>query len=164
MVQTLWADDLLHEYETGRKAVTSYAKQLDRTDPNNDNFLTLANSMIAGSKETEEWLSTGRDPRTYKGIDKRSIYHKNAWDAMELIPDIRDQLEGDGPPELSLSVDSKEKLSRIFSALSPRERQCYILHNAQRLSMAEIAVELGVSKSAVQIYIKRAKEKVEVRT
>ncbi|MFC3212712.1 sigma factor-like helix-turn-helix DNA-binding protein [Planomicrobium okeanokoites] len=162
-MSTLWADDLKCEYETGRKAVTQYKNNLDRDDPSNENYLTLANSMIAGSKESEEWLMTGRDPRAYKGIDKKSIYHRNSWDAMDLIPDIRDELESDGPPELSLSVDSKEKLSRIFSALSPRERQCYILHNAQRLSMAQIAIELEVSKSTVQMYLKRAKVKVELR-
>lgn len=160
---TLWADDLKSEYETGRKAVTRYKSELDRADPQSEQFLTLANSMIAGSLESEQWLMTGRDPRAYKGIDKKSIYQRNSWDAMDLIPDIRDELTSDGPPELSLSVEDKEKLSRIFSALSPRERQCYILHNAQRLSMAQIGEELGLSKWTVRGYLDRAKKKVEVR-
>lgn len=160
---TLWADDLKHEYETGRKAVTRYKSELDRNDPHSEQLLTFANSMIAGSLESEQWLMTGRDPRAYKGIDKKSIYQRNSWESMDLIPDIRDELQSDGPPPLSLSVDDKEKLGRIFSALSPRERQCYILHNAQRLSMAEIAIELGISKATVQMYLKRAKAKVEVR-
>lgn len=160
---TLWADDMKTEYETGRKAVTRYKNELDRNDPQSEQLLTFANSMIAGSLESEAWLMTGRDPRAYKGIDKKSIYQRNSWESMDLIPDIRDELQSDGPPPLSLSVDDKEKLSRIFSALSPRERQCYILEKAQRMSRAQIALELGIAKSTVQTYVERAIKKVEVR-
>ncbi len=159
---TLWADDLKSEYEAGRKTLIAYKTTLDRDNLHDEEYLTLANSMIAGSAQVETWLSTGRDPNAYGGIDKRAIYQRNSWDAMELIPDIRDELS-DGPPPLQLSVDSKEKLQRIFSALSPRERQCYILHEAQQLSMAHVAMELGISKATVQTYLKRAKAKVEVR-
>lgn len=160
---TLWADDLLSEYICGRQGLSQYKDTLDLNDPLHQQDAFHINSMVQGSRESEAWLMTGRDPKAYKGIDKKSIYQRNSWDAMDLIPDIRDELQSEGPPPLALSVEDKEKLGRIFSALSPRERQCYILHNAQRLSMAQVAVELGISKATVQMYLKRAKAKVEVR-
>lgn len=162
---TLWADDLSTEYQHGRTLVSKHLRTLDKSDIHDAQEASFCNSMIRNSKEVEEWLSTGRDPNSYGGIDKRSIYHRNSFDTMEgmnLIPDITEQLS-DGPAPLSLSVDSKRKLADIFMALSPRERQCYILHNAQRLSMREIAEELQISKGTVQDYLKRAKAKVEVR-
>ena len=161
-MSTLWADDLSTEYNCGRQQIAQRKKLIDTSDPQNEQEAFHMNSMMAGSIQVESWLSTGRDPNAYKGIDKRAIYQKNSWDAMELIPDIRDELT-DGPPPLSLSVDDKDKLRRIFSALSPRERQCYILHESQGLSWADVAIELGISKSTVQTYLKRAKEKIEVR-
>lgn len=164
-MSTLWADDLATEYQQGRTAISKHVKTLDKTNIHDAQEASYCNSAIRSSKEVEEWLMTGRDPRSYGGIDKRAIYNKNSFDTMEgmnLIPDITNQL-GDGPAELSLTVDSKRKLASIFTALSPRERQCYILHNAQRLSMREIAEELKISKGTVHEYIKRAKAKVEVR-
>lgn len=159
---TLWADDLSTEYQHGRTLVSKHLRTLDKGNIHDAQEASFCNSMIRNSKEVEEWLSTGRDPKSYGGIDKRAIYQKNSWDAMELIPDIRDELS-DGPPPLSLSVDDKDKLRRIFSALSPRERQCYILHESQRLSLADVAMELGIAKATVQTYLKRANEKIEVR-
>ncbi len=162
---TLWADDLKCEYETGRKRITQHLKTLDKDNINEALEASYCNSAIRGSKEVEEWLMTGRDPKSYGGIDKRAIYNRNSFDTMEgmdLIPDITQQLD-DGPAELSLTVDSKRKLTAIFTALSPRERQCYIRHKAQGMSYSQIGEELGISLWTVRDYVKRAEKKVEVR-
>lgn len=161
-MKTLWADDLKSEYEKGRKQLQAYKGTLDRNNIHDEQLLTFANSMINGSLKTEEWLTTGRDPNTFGGVDARAVYQRNSMSEMDWIPDIRDELT-EGPEELTLTANDKAKLKRIFTALSPRERQCYILHYAQRLSMAQVAVELEISKATVQMYIKRAREKVEMR-
>ena len=106
-----------------------------------------------------DWMSTGRQPSKHKGIDKRSVYQRNIFEVMDLIPDIRDGLAQEQEP-LELPSEMKTKLSKIFGALSLMERQCFILHKAQQLSMSEIAAERDISKVAVQIYIRRAKRKI----
>ncbi len=58
--------------------------------------------------------------------------------------------------------DQERKLSSLLNVLSPRERQCYLLHTVELLSMGKISDQLGVSKSAVQCYIERAREKLGV--
>ena len=62
-------------------------------------------------------------------------------------------------PAGSLSNDQKRKVVDVLLKLSPRERQCYILHVAYGLSYAEIALEMKVSKASVQKFVERAKVK-----
>ena len=52
----------------------------------------------------------------------------------------------------------------ILLCLSHRERQCYLLHMAEGWSLQEIADELKISKSTVQKYVERAKNKISCRT
>lgn len=49
----------------------------------------------------------------------------------------------------------------ILNRLSKREKECYLLHKTELLSMGKIANKLNISKSSVQIYIKRAKGKIK---
>lgn len=160
---TLWADDLISEYNDGRQQLRQSKSKLNLDDPIDQQDATQINSMISEMGFSIDWLATGRQPGMYKGVDKRAIYQRNSFEAMDLIPDIRDELESEGPPALHLSVDDKQKLGRIFASLSHRERQCYILEKAQGMSRAQIAKELGIGKSTVQSYVERAIKKVEVR-
>lgn len=158
----MWTDDLKTEYETGRKRLQTYAGTLDTTDIHQKQEKSYVNGAIKNSREVEEWLETGRDPKAWKGIDKNAIYHRNSFDhleGMDLIPDIKEELEAE-PPPLHMTHEMKQQMANILITLSARERQCYIRHKAQGMSMAEIAQELEVSKASVQIYINRAKKKI----
>lgn len=62
-----------------------------------------------------------------------------------------------------MTREEKIILADILSSLSHRERYCYIMHISQGFSMSKIAKEIGLSKGTVQMYIKRAKEKVKDR-
>jgi RNA polymerase sigma-70 factor (ECF subfamily) len=80
--------------------------------------------------------------------------------AMEFIPDIADYITED---EEDIQLDAhkhKELLEQLHSKLTNREKQCFTLHVAEKLSMNEIAREIGVSKSSVQEYIERARKKI----
>ncbi len=155
-----WADQLLQEYEVGKKALTDMRDGLNRMDPSSAQDLTQINSMIDSMAYSMDWMSTGRQPGNYRGADIKSVYQRQYFESMDLIPDIQEQLQDMGAKQLYMTQEEKMILSQIFGAMSMRERQCYILHVGQKMSMSKIAEEIGVSKATVQKYISRAKEKV----
>lgn len=103
-----------------------------------------------------------RKPGTFKGIDKKSIYQHQSFSNMDFIPDITEQLE-EGPKQLYMTAEEKIILADIFASLSLRELQCYIIHEAAKLSIGMVADEIGVGRSTSQIYIDWAKKKVRER-
>lgn len=159
----VWADELLHEYGIHKKDLERRRDRLDRTDFHSKQDLTQINSMIESMNFSMEWLETGRQPGTFKGIDKKSIYQHQSFSNMDFIPDITEQLE-EGPKQLYMTAEEKIILADIFASLSLRERQCYILHTAAQLSMSEVAEELGLSKWTARGYIDRAKKKIAKMT
>ena len=58
------------------------------------------------------------------------------------------------------SEEQKMKAIELLTRLSSRERQCFLMHTVENVSMGKIAKELGISKAAVQIYIERARGKI----
>lgn len=153
-------DELIREYSTGRQDLIRRADQLDRSNPSDMDDLEQVNKMIESMSYSIEWMETGRQPGTFRGADKKKVYQRQYFEGMDLIPDIKEQLDIN-QKHLFISTEEKIILADIFASLSHRERQCFILHVAQKKSMGEIADEIGVSKSTVQIYINRAKKKVE---
>ena len=80
-----------------------------------------------------------------------------------MILDIAEQLEENDVNKKHLFMTREERviLADILSSFSLRERTCYILHEGQKMSMAKIADELGITKRSVQQYIERARKKVQ---
>ncbi|WP_339148392.1 sigma factor-like helix-turn-helix DNA-binding protein [Sutcliffiella sp. BMC8] len=157
-----WADELIQEYSDGRRNLNKLCNSFDTTDPVDQADMTQVNSMIGDMDFVIEWLETGRQPGLMRGVDSRLVYQKRSLESMDFIPDITEQLDSNDKP-LYLSEDKKKVLLNIFSSFSLRERQCYILHTAQGMSMAKIAERLNLKKRTVQQYIERAREKVEQR-
>ena len=54
-------------------------------------------------------------------------------------------------------------LADIFASMSNRERQCYVLHEGQGMSIGNIADSIGLKKRTVQQYIERARTEVKER-
>lgn len=155
-----WADQLIKEYTVGRKDLLRRVDRLDKDHPEYPNELRVLNSMISDMEFAIKWLKEGRQPDTFRGIDKKSIYQKRHLESMDIIPDITSQLNINDR-QLYLSDYQKNMLIDILSSLSARERECYLLHTTQDKSMEEIAEVIGVRKRTVQQYIERAREKIE---
>ncbi|WP_207667479.1 MULTISPECIES: sigma-70 family RNA polymerase sigma factor [Clostridia] len=116
------------------------------------------NSMINDMSESIEWMKTGRQPGLYRGVDKKNAYRKKQYDEIEIIPDIIEQIERE---PLYMDQAQRQALIRLFKTFSDRERQCYIMYEAEQLSMQQIADRLGIKKRTVQQYIERARVKVK---
>jgi len=103
-----------------------------------------------------EWLKKGRRPGNLRGIDKRSAYQRRALVDMDLFPSL--EIE---PEEKTLDQEEKHALIKMLAELSHRERQCFLLHQANGLSYSEVQRELGIGRSTVQKYVERAKKKIK---
>ncbi len=173
-----WADQLLAEYEEGRTELNHHRdslheinreligdkkwKEIDEETKSqitmNQNDKSKINSMISDMSFSMEWMKIGRRPGNMRGIDRRSAYQRRALIDMDLFPSL--DIE---PEERALHEDEKQAIVNILVDLSHRERQCYLLHMANGLSLAEIGKELNITKRTAQQYVDRAKKKIEGR-
>jgi RNA polymerase sigma-70 factor (ECF subfamily) len=103
-----------------------------------------------------EWMRTGREPHKRRGLDIHDAYSRSILMDMELLPASTTARQ-----ELRATEAQKVELVQILMKLSNRERQCFLLHTAHGLSMAEIGRELRISKSVVQKRIESAKAKIK---
>ncbi|WP_342505641.1 sigma-70 family RNA polymerase sigma factor [Sporosarcina sp. FSL K6-2383] len=161
-----WADELIQEYTDGRQDLKKRADQIDRDNPIAMEDLKHINSMIESMSFSLEWMTTGRQPGTYRGVDEKAVYQRRSYENIDLIPDIEMQLREENDinkKHLFMTKEEKIILADILASFSLRERQCYILHMAQGMSWSKIADELGVSKSMVQQSINRARKKINSR-
>lgn len=161
-----WADRLIPEYTKHRLDLKKRADQVNRSNPVEVNDLKQINSMIESMSFSMEWMETGKQPGTFRGIDEKAVYQRRSYENIDLIPDIERELREANDinkKKLELTKEEKVILSDILSSFSLRERQCYILHEGQGMSWAEIAEELMISKSTVQTHITRARKKVHKR-
>lgn len=157
---THWADELIPQYKKGRKELRMMNNELS-----DDNIDSLDRSRINGMVDSMgfsiEWMETGRQPGVFRGIDKRDAYRAKQYDDMDIIPDINEHLRKERE-SLYMSTEQRQDLIYLFRSFSDRERQCFIMYEAEQLSMQKIADRLGIKKSTVQQYIERAREKVKL--
>lgn len=155
-----WADRLLEEYEEGRRGLHQMKNELDPNYYEDVEDGKQINSMIDSMTYSIDWMKTGRQPDARRGIDKRNAYRVKKYEDMDIIPDITEQLRKEREP-LYMDQEQRQALLKLFQKFSDRERQCFIMHVAEGLSMQQIADRLGIKKRTVQQYIERAREKVE---
>lgn len=117
----------------------------------------IISSMIRDLEFTIQWLETGRNPNSRRGIDKREVYTVN--------PQILDRIKIDKPEveERELSIEEKEMIEDALCQLTKRERDAFIMVKAEGLSYDHAAELMGVKKGTLQSYVERAEKKIEKR-
>lgn len=152
-----WVDRLIMEYEDGRRELHKMKRKLSDSEFGKIDK-TQINSMINDMSFVIKWLETGKNPEEMRGVNIRNVYRLRYLEKMDMLPDIQEEFKRE---QLVLSSEQKRIIMQIFATLSDRERDCFVLHTSQNMSMSEIADELNISKATVQVYIQRAKEKIE---
>ncbi|MFA1821172.1 sigma-70 family RNA polymerase sigma factor [Virgibacillus oceani] len=152
------ADRLLAEYEEGRRDLNDMRESLDPEILEDKEDRSQINRMISSMTFSIDWMRTGRMPGSLRGIDRRSAYQRRALIDMDLFPSLDIQ-----PEERVLTQEERESIIDVLIDLSHRERQCYLLHIANGLSLSEIGKVLGISKRTAQQYVDRAKKKIGSR-
>ena len=153
----IWADKLIREYEIGRNGLSKMKEVLGDSDFDKLDKSQI-NSMIGSMNFSIDWLKSGREPEKYRGIDKKAAYQRNSLTDMDLFPSL-DVF----PKEKELDNEEKEAILKVLLDLSPRERQCFILHKVYLMSFYQVSQELKIGRSTVQKYVERAKEKISCR-
>lgn len=161
MVDRDWTAKLIVEYEESRKLLCKAKNNLGESELDQLDK-TQINSMIRELTDVIIWLKTGRDPFAVRGIDRRSAYQKRVLYDMNLFPSL-DIMPSSLKEEDEVKLTDKEKelIADILLVLSPRERQCYLLHYVNQLTFDEIASELNLSKGSIQSYVERARKKIK---
>jgi RNA polymerase sigma-70 factor (ECF subfamily) len=61
-----------------------------------------------------DWMETGRNPDTYRGADKRSIYQRKFFESIDVIPDIMDELYDINSKQLYMTLMRKKRWQRYL--------------------------------------------------
>ncbi|MFC6454925.1 sigma factor-like helix-turn-helix DNA-binding protein [Paenibacillus vulneris] len=152
----MWTEGLIKQYSNSMRELEKYRDTLDEDDLEQQNEHKVVEEMISDMRFAIEWMRKGRRPYARRGVDIKDAYSRSILMDMDLLP----KEEPEPERELSVTLEEKKALVNIMLKLSPRERQCYLLHMAQGLSLTEIAKELKLKKRSVQDYVDRAKSKV----
>jgi RNA polymerase sigma factor (sigma-70 family) len=151
----LWVEKLLGEYNQGRNQLLKYRDRLDLGDKLQLEESLIVDGMISDMNYSIDWLRRGRRPGDMHGADRKDAYRRTDLFDMDLFPSLDIM-----PEEDTLTDDRKRKVVEVLLQLSKRERQCYMLHMVQGMSLADIALELKLKKASVQQFVARAKSKV----
>ncbi|GAF14912.1 prophage LambdaBa01, positive control factor Xpf [Bacillus sp. JCM 19046] len=165
-----WVERLTEEYNVSKKQLEDYRNALERGAVDSDSDWTelgegkdefsVVGGMISDLNYSMDWLKRGRRPGNRRGVERQSIYQRTALLDTNLFPSL------DIEPNRDKPLDDKDKRAMvdILWTLSNRERQCYVLHMSYGMSFTEIGHDLSLSRSTVQTFITRAKEKIKTRT
>src|SRR5699024_8752420 len=150
---------LLNQYKKARRGLTAMLDDLGYTERDKVDR-AIINSMINDTSYVIEWIEKGGNPDEMRGINVKSAYHLKYMSNMDILPDLTEELAKEREP-LEMTDEQRKTILKLFDNLSDRERDCFLLHVAQNMSMQEVADELGISKWTVRTYIDRAKEKAK---
>lgn len=150
---------LIYEYKKSlrdtRKMYQEYCRENLSIQDEEDKKVIA--SMIRDLEYVIEWLETGRNPDSRRGIDKEGVYSTNP----QILDKIKiEQLEME---ERELTREEKEMIEDALCELTQRERDVFIMIRAEGLTYEHVAELLGVKKSTVQTHLERAEKKIEKR-
>lgn len=87
-----WSDKVV-QLLTIFDALPAIAFAVGDTVVDRDNSIEMQDlKQINSMTFSFEWMTTGRQPGTYRGIDENAVYQRRSYENIDLIPDIEMQL------------------------------------------------------------------------
>lgn len=151
---------LLNQYKYNRAGLKKMIRNLGECEKDVEDK-AIINSMVRDMSFIIDWIEKGSNPEELRGINIKSAYHIKYLPSMEILPDITEELTKEREP-LKLTNEQRHIIFKLFNEWTDRERDCFILHVSDNKSMSEVAEVLNISKASVQVYIKRAKQKIKL--
>lgn len=139
--------ELITQYSAGIRHLDRYRRSLDRADPNQVDEARTVSGMLSDMRYALDWMRRGRRPGSRRGAERRDIYRR------------RELLASAEP----MTDDERRKLLDCVAVMTERELTCWLLHMAHGLTQSEIADRLGVTRTSVQQFIIRARDKIQQR-
>ncbi|SFT03594.1 sigma-70 family RNA polymerase sigma factor [Marininema halotolerans] len=156
-------EDLVEEYQGSlkkiREAKKGYPAKHER-DGQQDIDFGLLSSMERDLQFILKWLTTGRQPGTYQGVERLADYQKE----VPANPQWFNQGKLGHPLKLPASKELEEpvrfRIDEALSLLTVREREVYELSRGEGFTSVEIGEMLAISEGAVRKMIQRGEEKI----
>ena len=120
-----------------------------------DNHKAHVRAMIRDCEYVIEWLETGRRPGNKRGVERLAAYQR------EIPTDIMERYANKPKPVEFHDDREYVHMEYILSLLSDRERECYEMRIGGMWTEHDIARNLGITRGAVQTFIRRAETKVK---
>lgn len=130
-------------------------------------------------KQAVEWMETGYDPAEFRAstrVDAYPVdpYHMQTYmayansdqDMLECMLNLQNYIQSH-KDEQRFKADwrkaeaNKQKVNSAMKGLTADEKAVFVAIEAERLPFSKVARMLGVSKSTVQCYYKRARCKIK---
>jgi RNA polymerase sigma-70 factor (ECF subfamily) len=137
--------ELIVQYSQGIRRLDQYRRSLDRSDPDQADEARTVSGMLSDMRYALDWMRRGRRPGSRRGAERHDIYRR------------RELLASAEP----LTEEERERLIDCVAVMTERELTCWLLHMAHGLTQSEIADRLGVTRTSVQQFINRAKDKIQ---
>jgi len=139
--------ELIVQYSQGIRHLDQYRQSLDRSDPDQADEARTVSGMLSDMRYALDWMRRGRRPGSRRGAERRDIYRR------------RELLASAEP----LTEEERQSLIDCVAVMTERELTCWLLHMAHGLTQSEIADRLGVTRTSVQQFIIRARDKIQQR-
>jgi len=114
-------------------------------------------SVISSSQYSIQWLRTGFEPQSGGTAKLPNIYKEvrvsDVDQALTYLNLLKTEYQ-------EMTEDQLIELDAFLNTLSPREKETFVSIRGKGNTYEETAAYLGVTKSAVQTYLKRAEKKV----
>lgn len=149
---------LLYEYKETLRETIAKRDQLkaNAQTEEDENDVSQYNLMISSLQYIIRWIDHGRQPNALRGADKKEAI---------LMNNVKLSVLGEPLPSTTLpsnvDIRDQERIEDALSALTKKERDAYVLHHAEQLSMKRISKLMNVEKSTVQGHIERAEKKIK---
>ena len=172
---------LLKSYKEQLRELKVYRESLDR-QPMKEKNLTdgthkrvtelpegkseheIVGGMISDLEYTIEWIETGRKPGAKRDIDRRSVYELTYHMDPSVLENYARNIEPEETEEYEVSDWDKVRIDDALSVLTDSEKDVFLMHHAQQLSLEQIAAYRNVKKTSVQNQLERAKKKIIEQT
>ncbi|WP_309087172.1 sigma-70 family RNA polymerase sigma factor [Domibacillus sp.] len=151
---------LIYEYKQSLRALKEMKAAIESKSELLEQDLqdkTLINSMITEMEFAIQWMASGRNPDARRGADRTGVYTLDPKIIEVVVPNKVTS------EERKLTEEEKWLLDDMLADLTARERDVFTLVKAERLTFEYTAELLGLTKSSVQTYLKRAERKIEDR-
>ncbi len=156
-----WTERLIEDYRKSKSKITRYRARLLRidkkelTDRQAEEIVKL-NEIVNSMVFAIEWMRTGHEPGTYRGIDRRGAYREPRVLDKDLFPSLQEPKD----KTFRLTPADREYALAVIGCLSEREFNCLMLHAVNRMSYSDIGETLKLSRHTVRVYVERARKKI----
>jgi len=123
--------------------------------------------------EAIKWMETGYDPAEYRAATRQDTFVMDHHLMQDLIMYVdagsyvpswiegKESDDGSREAEIVRMANIKNKINNALKGLTENERYVFIMIRAEGVSFGKTAKLLGVTKSAVQSYLRRAETKIK---